>query len=438
MKQFADKDFSLNTKTAESLFRSIGGLPLIDFHSRLSAEEIATNRTFRNITELWLSDEEKLSAMRCHGIDEYYITGEAGDYEKFQKWAETVPNLLGSPLYQQTHLELQRFFGIYEPLSPATAERIWNCTNAQITSDNFTVYHLLQKFNVQLIGISQDACDSLEYFTKISEDGLCPAQVLPIFDLTNAMSIADQNFNQWLSILETVCSQEITDYSSLQSCLVERLLFFKSIGSKTAYQTFSGVLTPFATFEQADRAFQKKKKNLALTSQEIAEFQSHLFGFLCKKYRDYGFLAEIEVSDKTVVNSILYFLETLSSEHPIPKIVLSSNCASTYEKIAETIFSSPISKDIQVSFFNEKLYQKNALRTVLSAISSYGLLPRFFGFSSGSKSLLSYPVHEYFRRILADFIGNLIEQGEYPNYPELTKKIAENIAYRNAKNSFNL
>ncbi|MBO5408529.1 MAG: glucuronate isomerase [Clostridia bacterium] len=433
MKQFSDKDFLLNTKTAKALFQNIAGLPIIDCHSKLSPEEIAKNKTFQNITELWLSDPEKQAAMRRYKVEEHYITGEAGDYEKFRKWADVVPSLIGSALYHQTHLELQRIFGIYEPLSPATAERVWNRTSALLCSERFGAFELFKKFNVQLICTPVDVADSLVWHQKIAEEGVCPAKVFPTFSAQKAFDIGSKDFSQWVSSLEEVCSREIKDYFSLQSCLVERLLFFKSVGSKTAILRISSAIGSEPSFEHTDAIFQKAREQKSLSQTEIAEYQAHLLSFLMKKYADYNFTAELELTDGDLSKNTIVCLTQLSKEHALPKIILSCEQCSDYDTLAKAVGSADSSYDLRLGVPSNLSYRKSAIHTVLTKTAEQGLLPKCTGFSTCSDSFLSYPAHEYFRRILCNYLGDLVEAGEYPNYPELLRKFATDIAYRNRK-----
>ncbi len=433
MKQFLDKDFLLNTNTAKTLFQSVAGLPIIDRQSNLSAEEIATNKTFKNITDLWLSDNKRQALMRRYGIDEFYITGEAGDYEKFQKWAEVVPSLFGSTLYHETHLELQRFFGIYEPLSPATAERIWNRTSALIASEKFCAYELFKKFNVQLICTPVDAADTLVWHQKIAEEGTCPVKVLPVFSAEKALDIGSDAFPQWIAAMEDACSKEIKDYYSLQSCLVERLLFFKAIGCKTAIQNVSIQLSTDISFEQADEIFKKAREQKQLSSQEIACYRAHLFGFLLTKYADYQVCAQVVIDDASIGSDTITFFENFSEKHVLPKLVLLPKKAADLAAIAKAADTCKISANLLYGCSDDMAYCKSDIQLLLGQIAAQGLLPKLIGFSTNSNSFLSYPSHEYFRRVVCDYLGEKVEKGEYPNYPELLKKFATDISYTNAK-----
>lgn len=439
MNRFSDKDFLLTTPTAKSLFQSIAGLPVIEYHCSLSAEEIAENKQFDNITKLWLEgDQEKLQAMRAFGIDEYYITGEAGDYEKFQKWAETVPYLPQNPLYHRTHLELQRYFGIYDPLSPATAEQIWNQTNRVIAAGGFSASELFRKFNVETVCTPEDPADSLMWHQKIAEDGICSAKVLPAFCPNKALAIETPDFSNWLMQLEEVCSRKIESYASLQSCLTERLLFFKSMGGKTALQTLSLSLTEPITEEQAEEIFHKAKNKQTLTTEERATYQANLLSFLSKKYQDYGFAMEIHVETAEAASGVVSLLEKVAQEHKLPKTSISPKNLSDVETLAKKIHQSKIAGFIRMSGCDEMFYQKAAIKKLLQTVATYGVLPLFSGFSTDMGGILSYPAHEYFRRVLSDFLGELAESGEYPNYADLLKKFAKDIAYENAKNYFGL
>ncbi|MBQ7792514.1 MAG: glucuronate isomerase [Clostridia bacterium] len=439
MNQFCDKNFLLTTQTAKSLFQSVAGLPIIDCHSHLTAKEIAENQSFDNITQVWLNqDPEKLQAMRAVGLDEYYITGEAGDYEKFQKWAETVPTLLGNALYHRTHMELQRYFGIFEPLSPANTEQIWNRANEIICGGHFTLFELLQKFQVEVICTLEDPADELIWHQKLSEEGNCPATVLPAFCTDTALQVGNPTFSEWLGKLETACSQEINSYATLQACLLERLLYFKSVGCKTTLQTISIPFTTSSAMEDVEMIFQKAKNNQTLTETECAAYQAQLFSFLIKKYQDYRFSAEIRTENEGVAESVIVLLEQIAKEHKLPKTVITPKNPSDAGKLANKLYSSEISGRIRIGGCEGLSYQKIAIKKMLKSVVNNGVLSLFHGFSAEAGGMFSYPAHEYFRRVLCDVLGNLVESGEYPNYSDLLKKFAKDICYENKKSYFGL
>lgn len=439
MNQFCDKNFLLTTPTARTLFQTVAGLPVIDCHSQLTAKEIAENKQFDNITELWITnDQEKLQAMRAIGLDEYYITGEAGNYEKFQKWAETVPTLLGNPLYHRTHMELQRYFGIFEPLSPANAEQIWNRTNEVICGGSFSMFDLFKKFQVEVICTPEDPANELIWHQKLSEDGNCPAKVLPAFCPDGALKIKSTAFLEWLSKLEAACSQEINSYAALQACLLERLLYFKSLGCKTTLQTLSVPLKQASQTEAAETVFQKARNNQPLTVEECASYQAQLISFLVKKYQDYGFAMEIHTENEAVATSVIGLLEQIAKEHKLPKTVLTPKIPSDTGKLAKKLCSSEIAGMIRIGGCEGLAYEKLAIKKMLKSVANNGILPLFHGFSTEAGGLLSYPAHEYFRRVLCDVLGNLVESGEYPNYTDLLKKFAKDICYENKKSYFGL
>lgn len=465
MKQFLDKDFLLKTPTASTLFQAVAGLPIIDYHCHLIPQQIAENKRFNNITEIWLyGDHYKWRAMRSYGIDEYYITGEASDYEKFQKWAETVPYLIGNPLYHWTHLELQRFFGIYEPLSPATAEQIWNRANEIIAKDNFCVFEIFKKFNVEAVCTTDDPIDSLEYHQQIRTNELCTTKVLPTFRPDKALNIEREGFVEWVAALGEACSQEITDYFTLQSCLVERLLFFKSMGCVVTDHACDSMWYEDATFEEMDVIFKKGLRKESLTKSEIAKYKSNLLIFLGKKYSEYGFVMQLHmnvirnnnkamfkklgpdtgfdsINDDPIAKELSQILGKMSEENKVPKTILYTlNPKDNY--VIGTMLGNfqggGVKGKLQFGSGWWFCDQKDGMQEQMKALANLGVLPTFVGMLTDSRSFLSYPRHEYFRRILCNLLGTWVEDGEYPNCPDLLKKIAKDISYYNAKSYFGL
>ena len=429
MKPFFEHDCLLSTPTAKSLFQEVVNLPVTDAFTKLTAKEIAENSQFENITELLIDrDPKKLEAMRFFGIDEYYITGEAGAFERFQKWAETLPCLIGNPLYYRSHFELQKFFSVQEPLSPATAEKIWTAANQKIQTENLSIWSLFKQFGVTSLHTPQDPTASLVWHQKIAEDGLCPAKVYPSFCADKALSPTSSTFKKWVEALAESCSASIATLADLQARLVERLLFFKSLGAKSAIQMISLSKLPECSYETADAAFQKAKNQLPLTQSELSEYQGVMLQFLAKKYQDYGFTMAIQTTTEAASHTVITLLEQLSREHKLPKILLATTEPSHYPSLAKAAVSSKISGSIRL-FFKGMPYQKDDLHFLLKAVSQNGLLPCFAGICAGGNSVLSYPFYEYFRQILCDFLGNLVESGEYPNYADLLKKFVKDITF---------
>lgn len=437
--RFFDQDFLLTTPTAKSLFQTLQILPVIDCHSGFSAKEIAEPAPMDNITCFCLkNDKEKLQAMRICGVDEYYITGEAGDYEVFQKWAETVPYLPKNRLYHRTHLELQRYFGIYEPLSPVTALQIWNRANQLMSHGGFTPGELLRKFHVETVCTKEDPADALFWHQKIADEGLTTTKVLPTFCPDAALHAESPDFAGWLTALEESCSQEIDSYWVFLSCLTERLLFFKSMGGRTSFHTIKLPPKIEATAQQAEAVFQKARQQQSLTPAEISAYQAHLLSFLAKKYQDYGFSMEICVGNQSAAAAVLTLLEQVQKEHKLPSTIISAAAVSDVIFLAKQLEASTLAGRVHFSNSADLCYQRQNLRALLNAAAAYGSLPAFVGFVPPYGCDCNYPAFEYFRRVLADFLGELAESDEYPNYMDLLKKFAKDIAYENKKQYFGL
>lgn len=457
MKQFLTKDFLLESNTAKSLFQTAAALPIIDYRSHLRAEEIAMNKRYANIADLMLKNApKKWQLMRSCGVDEYYITGDAGDYEKFQKWAEVLPNLIGHPIYTATHLQLQRLFQIYEPLSPATAEQIWNRANAILNKEYFTLRYVLKQLQVEVICTSEEPSDTLDWHRQILADELCLVKVLPTF-CPDALLCPDQpDFLQKIQKLEDVCSTQIADYAALQSCLTERLLYFKSLGSVTADQKF--MLKHFSpvSLEEADRIFQKARSQTPLTPAEIDSYQSTLLLFLAKKYNEYQFVMELQLNPwespspcptvpagakEAAISDLSSFFQALYIENKLPKIMVFAHHPNDFIPLGNLMNSfcgGNVRGKLQFTLGDCFAENHRVIRKLIQALASSGLLSVSAGFPIGTDHLLSYAAAQLPRRVLAQCMGEWVEAGEYPSYTELLKKIMQDIVYQNAKEYFNL
>lgn len=463
MKEFMDKDFLLETDTAKELFEYASKMPIFDYHCHLNPAEIAQNKHFSNITELWIQgDHYKWRAMRSYGIDEYYITGDATDYEKFIKWAEVMPNLIGNPLYHWTHLELQRFFNIYEPLSPLTANDIWKKANSVINSEDFCVFNIFKKFKVECVCTTDDPADSLEYHIAIAQNPQCKTVVLPTFRPDRAININKPDFKEYIVKLSIACNKVITNFQDLKNALEERLLFFKSVGARVADH---GIDDPFfekCTDEEAQLIFKKALNDEKLTQTEINKFKTALTVFLGKKYADYGFAMQIHINvirnnnermfnalgadtgfdsinDATVAKEISGLMNEMAKTSQLPKTILYSlNPKDTYTfgTMLGNFQGDGIKGKIQLGSGWWFCDQKDGMESQLKALGNLGCLTAFVGMLTDSRSFLSYTRHEYFRRILCNLIGNWVENGEYPRTMNFLQKVVEDISFNNAKAYF--
>lgn len=463
MKEFMDKNFLLKTKTACELYEYASKMPIFDYHCHLSPCEIAQNKHFSNITELWLyGDHYKWRAMRSYGIDEYYITGDATDYEKFEKWAEVMPNLIGNPLYHWTHLELQRFFDIYEPLSPLTAKEIWKKANAVINSEDFCVFNIFKKFNVNCVCTTDDPADSLEYHIAVAQNPQCKTIVLPTFRPDKAVNIQKDEFRDYIIKLSIVCGKAIESFEDLKNALEERLLFFKSVGSRVADHGMDDAFFEKCDDAEANVIFQKAMKGEKLSKTEIDKYKTALTVFLGKKYADYGFVMQLHVNvirnnnsrmfgalgtdtgfdsigDGTVAKEISGLMNEMAKTSQLPKTILYSlNPKDTYTfgTMLGNFQGDGVKGKIQLGSGWWFCDQKDGMEAQLKALANLGCLSTFVGMLTDSRSFLSYTRHEYFRRIFCNLIGEWVEEGEYPRCMNFLEKIVKDISFNNAKEYF--
>lgn len=465
MKTFMDKDFLLYNDTAKKLFHDhAASMPIFDWHCHLSPKEIYENKQPADITELWLSgDHYKWRAMRGCGIDEKYITGDASSYEKFKAWAKAMPYCIGNPLYHWTHLELQRYFDIYEPLSEKTADAIWEKANKKIADGGFTPRQLIEKSNVTCVCTTDDAADSLEYHKLIAEDKSFKCKVLPAFRPDKALSIELPTYLPWLSALENISGEKIDSYKKLVAVLKTRIDFFEEMGCKASDHGFLYVPYNRATEDELEAIFQKALRNEALSVEEQDKYKTELFRFFAKEYAAKGWGCEIHIGpmrnnntamfkkigpdtgfdsicDRNIAEDLSRMLDSLEIEGNLPKTILFClNPKDNYVlgTMLGNFQSSEAESKIQFGsgwWFNDNI---DGMREQMKALGNLGVLGKFVGMVTDSRSFLSYPRHEYFRRILCGLIGDMVENGLYPYTDEL-EDIIKDISYNNAKKYFGI
>jgi len=463
MKQFMDKDFLLNNETAKKLFNeSAADMPIFDWHCHLSPKEIYENKQPADITELWLAgDHYKWRAMRSFGINEKYITGDGTSYEKFKAWAKAMPYCIGNPLYHWTHLELQRYFGIYEPLSEKTADKIWDEANAKIAAGGFTPRQLIESSNVDFVCTTDDAADTLEYHKLLSEDKSFKCKVIPAFRPDKALSIELYTFLPWLASLENVSGEKIDSYKKLVAVLKDRIAFFAEMGCRASDHGFLYVPYKRATEEELEAIFAKAINKEELTETEIDQYKTELFRVFAKEYARLGWGCEIHIGpmrnnntkmfksigpdtgfdsigDRNIAEDLSKMLDSLAVEDSLPKTILFClNPKDNYVlgSMLGNFQNSEAASKIQFGsgwWFNDNI---DGMREQLKALGNLGVLGKFVGMVTDSRSFLSYPRHEYFRRILCGLIGDMVESGLYPYTDEL-EQIIKDISYNNAVNYF--
>ena len=465
MKPFMDKDFLLNNDTSRELFAAAEKMPIFDWHCHLSPKEIYENKTPRDIAELWLAgDHYKWRAMRSYGIDEKYITGDSSGYEKFMAWAKVMPSLIGNPLYHWTHLELQRYFDIYEPLSEKTAQSIWERANARIAAGGFTPRELIEGSNVACLCTTDDAADSLEYHRLIAQDESFKCRVIPAFRPDKALGIELDGYRDWVKALESAAGGAVPGYRELKEVLMQRIELFASLGCRASDHAFTKVPYVRADDDELDRIYKKAVAGESLDAIEIDKYKTELMRFFAKEYARRGWGMEIHIgaqrnnntrmfkalgpdtgfdsiADYEVAYNLSRLLDSLDLEGALPKTVLFTlNPKDNYVlgTMLGNFQSGEAASKIQFGsawWFNDNL---DGMREQMKALANLGVLAKFVGMVTDSRSFLSYPRHEYFRRILCGLIGDMVEDGLYPADMETLKGIVCDISYNNAKEYFGI
>ncbi len=452
---FINDNFMLNNKTAKHLFESYAkDMSIIDYHCHLSPKQIAENYKFKNAYDLFLGgDHYKWRQMRSNGIDEKYITGDADDFEKFMKWAQTLPYLIGNPLYHWTHLELKRYFDIDKTLNEDTAKEIWDKCNKCLESDDFRAKALIARSNVEVICTTDDPKDSLEYHKQIAEEG-CAAKVLPTFRPDMAVNIDKPSFMGYISEIG------VKNFEELKNWISERIKYFDENGCRLSDHGVDYV--PFAEGD-AGKVFDKKISGGEITKEEADIYKTALILHCGREYAKYGWTMQIHmgairnnnsrmfkklgadtgfdsIGDFSVALNLSRLLDTLEAEDLLPKTILYSlNPCDNYvlATMLGNFQGSGVPAKIQLGsgwWFND---QRDGMVEQMKALANLGILGRFVGMLTDSRSFVSYPRHEYFRRIMCNLIGEWVEKGEYPNDEKMLEKIVKGICYYNAKNYFN-
>ena len=465
MKNFMCADFLLSNKTAILLYHDYAKtMPIMDYHCHLNPKEIYENKQFKNITEVWLyGDHYKWRAMRSNGVNEKFITGEGSDYEKFMAFAKTVPMLLGNPLYHWVHLELQRFFGIQEVLNEKTAPAIWEKVNKMLSGEGFRVKDLIKKSNVTVICTTDDPIDSLEYHQKIKEDKNFTVRVLPAFRPDKGIEISRGFFLPWLEKLVEVNGSAINNYSEFLQALEARVNYFHENGCRVSDHALDSVPYAEASLAEVEAIFSKALKKETLCLLETEQFRTYTLKFLSGLYTklewtmqfhlnamrnnntamfnklgaDVGFDS---INDSSIAYPLSRLLDAIETESTLPKTIIYSLNALDNDVIGTMLgnFQGGIPGKIQFGaawWFNDS---KEGMIAQMKSLANLGLLSRFVGMLTDSRSFLSYTRHEYFRRILCNLIGEWVENGEFPNDMELLGTIVEGICYNNAKEYFKI
>ena len=466
MKKFLSEDFLLDTETGKKLyFDNAADLPIIDYHCHLPPQQIASNHQFKNLTEIWLQgDHYKWRAMRMNGIHESFITGEKDDWEKFLKWSETVPYTLRNPLYHWTHLELQRYFDIHKILDTNTAKDIYEHCNQKLQTPEFRVHGLLKRMNVEFICTTDDPTDSLEHHQAIQKSAL-NIKIVPAFRPDQAMAIGDPRiFNSWLDKLGKSADISITRFSLFLDALKRRHDYFHSVGCRISDHGLERFYHVEWTELELENIFQKIKSNKKPDRGEAEKFQSALLLQFAEWDFEKGWVQQYHLGalrnnnsrmlntlgpdtgwdsmgDFPQATALSAFLNSLDKNNHLAKTILYNNNPADNELMATMIGNfnnGSVPGKVQWGSAWWFLDQKDGMTKQLNALSNMSLISRFVGMITDSRSFLSYPRHEYFRRILCGLFGQEIENGELPNDLEWTGKIIKDICYYNALHFFNL
>jgi glucuronate isomerase len=464
MNSFITEDFLLQTDFAKRLYHNFAkDLPIIDYHNHLSPEDIATNRQFDNCSQVWLAgDHYKWRAMRALGIDEKYITGDASDEEKFHKWAGAVPYTLRNPLYHWTHLELERYFGITELLTEKNAAATYEKTNDLLQQSSHSTLGLLQQQNVELLCTTDDPIDSLEHHKSIKEQRLSP-KVLPTFRPDKAFGVGNAiSYNAYLSQLENVTGNSINDYDALLVALENRVDYFHQNGCRLADYGLEQIYHSTTADFNLDTLFQEVRNGKQLSVPQVQYFAGKVMLELSKMYHKCGWAQQFHVGairnnnkrlltqlgpdtgfdsigDFSHAVTISGYLNELDSTNQLAKTIIYNLNPSDNEMIATMVGNfndGTIRGKVQYGAAWWFLDQKDGMEKQLNTLSSLGVLSTFVGMLTDSRSFLSFPRHEYFRRILCNLLGNDVVNGELPADEAWLGKIVSDICYHNAVNYF--
>ncbi|URZ05408.1 glucuronate isomerase [Clostridium felsineum] len=465
MKKFMDENFMLSTKVAEDLYNNFAkDMPIIDYHCHISPQEICENKKFKNITEVWLyGDHYKWRLMRSSGVDEKYITGDSSDYDKFLAYVKAIETAIGNPLYHWSHLELQRYFGVYEVINEKNAPVIWEKANKAL-NDGLTVREIIKNSNVKAICTTDDPIDSLEYHLKLKEDTSFDVKVLPAFRPDKALGINKDGYTDWVSKLAEVSKKDIKDYGAFLEALDSRIEFFHSVGGRVSDHALDYVPYIEASKEEVDAIFKKALKGEKVSFEDETKFRTFTMKFLGKKYASLGWAMELHmnakrdnngrmynklgpdtgfdsVNDNEVAGPLSRFLDSLEKEGSLPKTIIYSlnpndnfvigtllGCFQGTEAFGKIQFGA-------AWWFND---HRDGMVEQMETLANLGAFSTFIGMLTDSRSFLSYTRHEYFRRILCDLIGKWVENGEVPNDMELLGRITKDICFNNANNYFGM
>ena len=464
MKAFMDRDFLLNTETAKVLYHDAAeSCPIIDYHCHLSPREIYEDIRYENITQVWLGgDHYKWRLMRSAGVPEKYITGDASDYEKFEKYAEVLGKAIGNPLHHWSHLELRRFFGYDGVLNKSTAPEVWEIANRKLQSEGYTSRGLIRMSNVETICTTDDPVDSLEWHEKMAADKTLEVTVLPAWRPDKAMNLEKETYLDYLAQLASAAGVKIASFADLKQALHNRLDFFAAHGCALSDHALNYVMYAPAAEETVENIFAARLKGSVPAAEEQAVFKFAFMTFMAKEYAERNWVMQLHYGCQRDNNPVMFrkmgpdtgfdcvdnfapsaqtagFLGYLEDRGQLPKTILYS--LNTNDNAAIDSILGCFQNDTAVGriqhgsawWFNDHF---DGMSEQLKSLASLGYLAGFVGMLTDSRSFLSYPRHEYFRRILCRIFGEWVEEGFYPEDMDTLKEIVKDISYGNAKRYF--
>jgi glucuronate isomerase len=464
MKKFLDENFLLQSATAQKLYHDYAkDMPIIDYHCHLPPDQIANDISFENLTQIWLyGDHYKWRAMRTNGVNEDYITGKKSDFEKFEKWAETVPYTLRNPLYHWTHLELQRYFGVDAILSGKNAKEVYDTCTAKLQTKEYSIRSLVTKMKVKVICTTDDPIDNLEHHQKIAADGF-ETKVLPSFRPDKAMAADDvPGLNAYIDKVAAITGITVDTFDAYLAALKQRHQYFVDNGCKVSDHGLEQIYAEDYTDAEIVAIFNKIRANQAISYQEMLQFKSAMLVHFAHWDHAAGWIQQFHlgalrnnnarmlnklgpdtgwdsIGDFSQARMLSKFLNKLDSTDQLAKTILYNLNPADNELMATMIGNfndGSVAGKVQFGSGWWFLDQKDGMTKQMNALSNMGLLSRLVGMLTDSRSFLSFPRHEYFRRLLCNLFAEDVENGELPNDIEWLGKIVQDICYYNAKNYF--
>lgn len=464
MKKFMDKDFLLTTETAQKLYHEYAaGMPIVDYHCHISPQEIAEDRRFDNITQIWLGgDHYKWRQMRSNGVEEKYITGDAPDNEKFRKWAETLEKAIGNPLYHWSHLELQRYFGYDEVLNADTEQKVWDICNEKLESPQMSAKNLIRMSNVRLLCTTDDPADDLKWHKIIREDKNFDVRVLPAWRPENAMNISSPGFPAYMERLGSASGIGISTFAKLRAALGKRMAFFHEMGCRISDHSLDYAMYVPASEAEIEDIFARALKGGEISYEEELKYKTAFLLYAGREYKRLQWAMQLHYGVKRDNNKAIFrlaganagidcinnytpsaqladLLNALNEGDALPKTILYSLNPTDNAAVGTVIGcfqNAECAGKIQQGsawWFNDN---KQGILDQMTSLASTGLLGNFIGMLTDSRSFLSYTRHEYFRRLLCELVGGWVENGEYPNDEKALAKLIKDISYRNVVRYF--